>query len=177
MFRRYWNIRLKCLTNKARNIPNPSRAHVHIQSAGPLSYKWNTNVSGVISISRFWITARRHLSTRTRNQAVPVIIPLSGGTWSVLIRCMRAETQYLVSPQMRLENQAASAATATATAIAAVRCLCFWILIMKEMIYSQVCCRFLECTKSQEDKSLKVYLGCVCGFFLESQDFASTVYT
>lgn len=38
--------------------------------------------------------------------------PLSGGTGSVLIRCMRAQAQYLVSPQMRLENQAAAAASA-----------------------------------------------------------------
>lgn len=64
---------VKCLTNNAPNFPNPSRAYVHIQSAGPLNYKWNTNVSEVIPISRIWITARRHLLTRTRNQAVPVI--------------------------------------------------------------------------------------------------------
>lgn len=71
-------------------------------------------MSGVIPISRLWIMARSYLATRTRNQAVPVIIPLSGGTWSVLIRCMKVETQYLMSLQMRLENHGAGSAAAAA---------------------------------------------------------------
>lgn len=36
-------------------------------------------------------------------------------------------------------------------AAAAARCLCFWILIMNKMIYSQECCRFWGATKSQEE--------------------------
>lgn len=103
---------------------------------------------GAISISRFWITARRQLSTRTRSQAVPVIIPLSGGTWLLLIRCMKAETKYLVSPQMRLEDQAAAAA-------AAVGCLCFWTLIMNEMILFSNVLQIFEVHKTPEKQELE----------------------
>lgn len=36
---------------------------------------------------------------------------------------------------------------------------------------------FCGAQKTAEEKILKLYLGRVCGFGLESQDFASTAYT
>lgn len=47
-----------------------------------------------------------------RRQRVPVIIPLFGGTRSVLIRCKRAAKQFLVVPQIRIKKQVAHAAAA-----------------------------------------------------------------
>lgn len=41
------------------------------------------------------------------------------------------------------------------------------------MIYSQAGCSVLPSTKTAEDKSLNLYLGCACGFSLESQDLPS----
>lgn len=52
----------------------------------------------------------------------------------------------------------------------AVRCLCLWISIIDEMIYSQAGCSVLPSTKTVEDKSLNPYLGSACEFSLESQD-------
>lgn len=98
--------------------------------------------------------------------------PLSGGTCSVLIRCMRAQAQYLVSPQMRLENQAAAAASAAPLLLFGDFAFGFpsWIR------WSLPKCAVEFWGAQSHRESLKVYLGCVCGFFLASQDFASSLY-
>ncbi|CAB1457534.1 unnamed protein product [Pleuronectes platessa] len=52
------------------------------------------------------------LSTRTRHQTAPVIIPLFGGTQPVPIRCKEAEKRDLVELQTRMEEHATQPAAA-----------------------------------------------------------------
>lgn len=102
--------------SKLQLIQSPNGAHVDVYEppAGVLALISGPRLQqGENSNSKALALGHQALSGGgARRQPVPVIIPLFGGTHSVLIRCKGAAKQYLVAPQIRIRKQVAHAAAA-----------------------------------------------------------------